>query len=82
MAVKGNESAMTLFFDHKRIEIYRNGRWEQTYLLSSAVCDSGICLTISGPEVVLMHEVTVREVGGGELDLRTGAHYINGKPVQ
>jgi len=42
---------------------------EQTYLLSHRVCDNGIALCVSGPEIVMLHEHTVTELNGSKLHL-------------
>lgn len=63
-----------LFHDNHMILV--NG--ERIWLLSHNICDSGVALCVSGPEVLLMHEVKATELDGSELKLTCG--HLSGEP--
>lgn len=45
---------------------------EETYLLSHQITDTGILLTVSGPETIYLHEHNVTEFNGEEINLSLG----------
>lgn len=55
---------MQKFLDEPRI-IKVDG--EETYLLSYNLTDNGLAITVSGPEVLYLHEHTVTEYNGKPL---------------